>query len=191
MKPARTTEVQVFPEVIADLLLLQAEHDRLEVGALLVGYEEGHTLHVHDMVPTLKPGTSTRIEFTPLDFDRAMDRLREGQMIVGWAHSHPTYGPWMSGIDRTHQENGQEMYPDYIGLVFDAYHDQGAAYKFFRLVNGKLLTVPRKMKGSRWNTKGRYRLKTGIKPPSKASASPSAAAAPSDRRPHAPVRGLE
>ena len=97
----------------------------LEVMGLMQGYIEGDTFIVTDAFRLPVEGTETRVNAQ----DEAneylvsfLEKAREvGQMenAVGWYHSHPGYGCWLSGIDVTTQHN-QQMYSDpFLAVVID------------------------------------------------------------------------
>ena len=44
--------------------------------------------------------------------------MRRNEEILGWYHSHPNYGPWLSGIDVNTQKNMQMVGP-MLAIVID------------------------------------------------------------------------
>ena len=46
------------------------------------------------------------------------DDLKKGENVVGWYHSHPNYGPWLSGIDVATQRSYQQTDP-MVAIVVD------------------------------------------------------------------------
>lgn len=141
-KVAKTTTVLVDPGVVAQFLAWAARHRRNEVGALLLGRIEGRFLIIEATVLAERVGTATSVAFTPQDFERAQAATKKGQGTVGWAHSHPSYGSFMSGTDIRHQSEGQGLFPDYVGLVLDPFKAKGAEFCFFRVLDGKAVQIP-------------------------------------------------
>jgi len=79
--------------------------DDLEIMGVMQGYPVGETMYVLDVIPLPEVGTETRIGTSDNGIEYMMARKDEGEdvhrpeNIVGWYHSHPGYGCWLSGID--------------------------------------------------------------------------------------------
>jgi len=92
---------------------------------LMQGYISGNTIVVTDAFRLPVEGTETRVnaqseanEYMVEFLQRARD---VGQMenAVGWYHSHPGYGCWLSGVDVNTQMQ-QQMYSDpFAAVVID------------------------------------------------------------------------
>lgn len=141
-KMVKTSEVLVDPEVISDFFALAASSPNHERGALLLGRLEGRFAIVERCMLIPRKGTATTIEFLPSDFEKAAERMDENQLLLGWAHSHPTYGAFLSGTDVKHQSQGQALFPDYLALVLDPFHELGANFAFFRVEDGRATRIP-------------------------------------------------
>jgi len=97
----------------------------IEVMGLMQGYISGNTIVVTDAFRLPVEGTETRVnaqseanEYMVEFLQRARD---VGQMenAVGWYHSHPGYGCWLSGVDVNTQMQ-QQMYSDpFAAVVID------------------------------------------------------------------------
>lgn len=97
----------------------------LEIMGLMQGYIQGPTIIVTDAFRLPVEGTETRVnaqdeanEYMVQFLQRARDA---GQLenAVGWYHSHPGYGCWLSGIDVNTQMT-QQMYSDpFVAVVID------------------------------------------------------------------------
>lgn len=129
----KTTDVLVTPSVVAGFLEKAASHRGHEVGSLLLGRIEGRFLVVEDQVFLQDVGTAASVDFTPRDFENALEAAKGGQCVVGWAHSHPGHGVFLSGTDVRHQAQSQELFPDYVALVMDPFRRQGVEYGFYRV----------------------------------------------------------
>jgi COP9 signalosome complex subunit 5 len=97
----------------------------LEVMGLMQGSIAGDTFIVTDAFRLPVEGTETRVNAQDEANEymvKFLERAREnGQMenAVGWYHSHPGYGCWLSGIDVTTQMT-QQMYQDpFVAVVID------------------------------------------------------------------------
>lgn len=97
----------------------------LEIMGLMQGYTEGDTFVVTDAFRLPVEGTETRVNAQGeaneyiveyLDLCRAQGRQEN---VVGWYHSHPGYGCWLSGID-VETEAMQQQYQDpFLAVVVD------------------------------------------------------------------------
>ena len=51
-----------------------------------------------------------------------MDMLKQtgrGEMVVGWYHSHPGFGCWLSGVDINTQQAFENTHPRCVAVVID------------------------------------------------------------------------
>ncbi|PHH89225.1 hypothetical protein CDD83_6457 [Cordyceps sp. RAO-2017] len=97
----------------------------LEVMGLMQGYTDDDTFIVTDAFRLPVEGTETRVNAQDeaneylveyLDLCRAQGRQEN---VVGWYHSHPGYGCWLSGID-VETEALQQQYQDpFLAVVID------------------------------------------------------------------------
>lgn len=141
-KMVKTSEVLVDPKVISDFFALAASSTNHERGALLLGRLEGRFAIVERCILIPRKGTATTIDFLPSDFEKAAKLADENQLVLGWAHSHPTYTAFLSGTDVKHQSQGQALFPDYLALVLDPFHELGANFAFFRVEDGRAVRIP-------------------------------------------------
>ena len=91
-----------------------AEDPRSEHGGVLVGrpyydsVEGRHFVVIHNALAALETeGSSVHMQFTPKTWDFISGWIEEDfpdLAIVGWYHSHPGLGIFMSGIDRSTQK---------------------------------------------------------------------------------------
>ena len=63
------------------------------------------------------------------------------ETIVGWAHTHPSYGCFLSGTDKSTQRTYQSLFSQAVALVIDpskyykSSNQKDLEIKFFRLIN--------------------------------------------------------
>lgn len=97
----------------------------LEVMGLMQGYTDGDTFVVTDAFRLPVEGTETRVNaqndaneylIEYLDLCRAQGRQEN---VVGWYHSHPGYGCWLSGIDVDTQAMQQQFQDPFLAVVVD------------------------------------------------------------------------
>ena len=97
----------------------------LEIMGLMQGYILPNTFVVTDAFRLPVEGTETRVnaqdeanEYMVEFLQRARD---QGQLdnAVGWYHSHPGYGCWLSGIDVNTQKTQQQFSDPFCAVVID------------------------------------------------------------------------
>uniref|UniRef100_A0A7S0WE14 MPN domain-containing protein n=1 Tax=Hemiselmis tepida TaxID=464990 RepID=A0A7S0WE14_9CRYP len=116
-------------KVSALALLKMAMHARsggnLEVMGILQGKVEENTFIVMDAFALPVEGTETRV--TALDegyeymveYQTTCEASGRVEPVVGWYHSHPGYGCWLSGIDVSTQLVHQQHEDPYLAIVVD------------------------------------------------------------------------
>jgi len=96
----------------------------MEVMGLLQGKIEGDTIIVMDVFGVLK-GNEVRVSAGVADFEymvqyvETSSKVGKNDPIVGWYHSHPGFGCWLSGIDVNTQFNNQSFQDPYLAIVVD------------------------------------------------------------------------
>ena len=111
-------------------LLKMAIHARsgeaLEIMGLMVGYVSGTSIIVTDALRLPVEGTETRVNAQSEAEEYMVSYLsdsREGggrpENAVGWYHSHPGYGCWLSGIDVATQDIQQTYSDPFVAVVVD------------------------------------------------------------------------
>jgi COP9 signalosome complex subunit 5 len=97
----------------------------MEVMGLLVGKVLGDSFVVLDSFPLPVEGTETRVnagasanEFM-IKFIEAIEVTGRADTVVGWYHSHPGYGCWLSGIDVQTQSLYQQHQEPFCAVVVD------------------------------------------------------------------------
>ncbi len=88
---------------------------------LVLGRINENSISVTDIIP-IKSGTGVHVDIT--DYEKVFslistDRIDSGEVIVGWAHTHPGLGLFFSSTDIQTQKWYQRMYPLSFGLVLD------------------------------------------------------------------------
>jgi len=97
----------------------------LEVMGLMQGKIAHETFVVMDAFPLPVEGTETRVNAHEQAYEyMAMysDVTRHGnrkENVVGWYHSHPGYGCWLSGIDVATEANMQRFMDPFLAVVVD------------------------------------------------------------------------
>jgi len=97
----------------------------LEVMGLMQGSIHGDTFVVSDALRLPVEGTETRVNAQEdameymVKFTSMARENNQADNIVGWYHSHPGYGCWLSGVD-VNTQNTQQMFQDpFLAVVID------------------------------------------------------------------------
>lgn len=116
-------------KISALALLKMAMHAKsggnLEIMGMLQGKVVGDTFLVLDAFALPVEGTETRVnaqaeayEFM-IDFAESNKSVGRLENMVGWYHSHPGYGCWLSGIDVGTQMTQQQYQDPFLAIVVD------------------------------------------------------------------------
>ncbi|OBA22573.1 Mov34-domain-containing protein, partial [Metschnikowia bicuspidata var. bicuspidata NRRL YB-4993] len=97
----------------------------IEIMGMLTGKIVGDLFIVMDVYSLPVEGTETRVNAQSEAYEfmvQYLDNLKEVKpkdSIVGWYHSHPGYGCWLSGIDVATQSLNQNFQDPYLAIVVD------------------------------------------------------------------------
>jgi len=111
-----------------------------EVMGVCVGKIENDQVIVHEAIP-ITHGKRVEVEYSENDYARVevlQENFKEGQFIVGWYHSHPGMGPFLSDVDKVNQVYWQNVNPKAFALVWDhtLLADEGNdGFEIFRLTD--------------------------------------------------------
>lgn len=109
--PLPDTSEQIYISSLA--LLKMLKHARagvpMEVMGLMLGeFVDDYTVRVVDVFAMPQSGTGVSVEAVdPVFQAKMLDMLKQTQrteMVVGWYHSHPGFGCWLSGVDINTQQ---------------------------------------------------------------------------------------
>ena len=129
-KPWRTDPNHFkYVRISAVALIKMVMHARsggdIEVMGLMLGYCEHETFIITDALRLPVEGTETRVN-AQSEADEYMVKFLErsrqsGQLenAVGWYHSHPGYGCWLSGIDVATEATQQSFSDPFLAVVID------------------------------------------------------------------------
>ncbi|KAL1871451.1 hypothetical protein VTK73DRAFT_2059 [Phialemonium thermophilum] len=117
--------VRISAVALVKMVMHARSGGSLEVMGLMQGYPEGTSLVVTDAFRLPVEGTETRVNAQDEANEYIVSYLsacrEEGRMenVVGWYHSHPGYGCWLSGIDVGTQEMQQQYGDPFVAVVVD------------------------------------------------------------------------
>nr|UXY88148.1 26S proteasome regulatory subunit [Cryptomonas curvata] len=110
-------------------LLKMLRHGRagipVEVMGLIIGeYTENSTcISINDVFAMPQTGTGVSVEaIDPAFQTKMLDMLRQINVldtIIGWYHSHPGFGCWLSGVDINTQHSFEQLNQRSIAIVID------------------------------------------------------------------------
>jgi len=97
----------------------------LEVMGLLLGKVDGNTMIVMDAFALPVEGTETRVNAQAQAYEYMTAYIEAAKLAgrlenaIGWYHSHPGYGCWLSGIDVSTQMLNQNYQEPFVAIVID------------------------------------------------------------------------
>ncbi|CAA7398715.1 unnamed protein product [Spirodela intermedia] len=116
-------------KISALALLKMVVHARsggtIEVMGVMQGKTDGDTFIVMDAFALPVEGTETRVNAQAdayeymVDYSQTNKQAGRPENVVGWYHSHPGYGCWLSGIDVSTQMLNQQYQDPFFALVID------------------------------------------------------------------------
>ncbi|KAL9980000.1 hypothetical protein ACROYT_G008530 [Oculina patagonica] len=97
----------------------------LEVMGLMLGKVDGDTMIVMDAFALPVEGTETRVNAQVAAYEYMAAYIESAKLVgrlenaIGWYHSHPGYGCWLSGIDVGTQMVNQQFQEPFVAIVID------------------------------------------------------------------------
>ncbi|RWS31117.1 COP9 signalosome complex subunit 5-like protein [Leptotrombidium deliense] len=97
----------------------------LEVMGLLLGKVDANTMIVMDSFALPVEGTETRVNAQAQAYEymaaytESTKQVGRLENVIGWYHSHPGYGCWLSGIDVSTQMLNQQFQEPFVAIVID------------------------------------------------------------------------
>eukprot|EP00343_Euplotes_focardii_P008117 CAMPEP_0205819334 /NCGR_PEP_ID=MMETSP0206-20130828/1661_1 /ASSEMBLY_ACC=CAM_ASM_000279 /TAXON_ID=36767 /ORGANISM="Euplotes focardii, Strain TN1" /LENGTH=303 /DNA_ID=CAMNT_0053112797 /DNA_START=17 /DNA_END=925 /DNA_ORIENTATION=+ len=133
-------------------LLKMLKHGRagvpMEVMGLMLGeFVDDYTVQVVDVFAMPQSGTGVSVEAVdPVFQTKMLDQLKQTnrpQMVVGWYHSHPGFGCWLSGVDINTQQSFEALNPRAVAVVVDPLQSVKGKVVIdaFRLISPQLLML--------------------------------------------------
>jgi len=124
--PKVDTAEQVYISSLA--LLKMLKHGRagvpMEVMGLMLGeFVDEYTVRCIDVFAMPQSGTGVSVEAVdPVFQAKMLDMLKQTgrpEMVVGWYHSHPGFGCWLSGVDINTQQSFETLTERAVAVVVD------------------------------------------------------------------------
>lgn len=148
--PAVDTAEQVYISSLA--LLKMLKHGRagvpMEVMGLMLGeFVDDYTVRVIDVFAMPQSGTGVSVEAVdPVFQAKMLDMLKQTgrpEMVVGWYHSHPGFGCWLSGVDINTQQSFEALSERAVAVVVDPIQSVKGKVVIdaFRLINANMMVL--------------------------------------------------
>ncbi|XP_017492655.1 PREDICTED: 26S proteasome non-ATPase regulatory subunit 14-like, partial [Rhagoletis zephyria] len=148
--PVVDTAEQVYISSLA--LLKMLKHGRagvpMEVMGLMLGeFVDDYTVRVIDVFAMPQSGTGVSVEAVdPVFQAKMLDMLRQTgrpEMVVGWYHSHPGFGCWLSGVDINTQQSFEALSERAVAVVIDPIQSVKGKVVIdaFRLINPNTMVL--------------------------------------------------
>lgn len=109
-------------------LLKMLKHGRagvpMEVMGLMLGeFVDDFTIQVTDVFAMPQSGSSVSVEAVDPVYQTAflecLARTGRNEIVVGWYHSHPGFGCWLSQTDCNTQQSFEQLHPRAVAVVID------------------------------------------------------------------------
>ncbi|KAH7722325.1 COP9 signalosome complex subunit 5 [Aphelenchoides avenae] len=118
-------EVKISALALLKMVMHARSGGNIEVMGLMQGRVDSNTLIVMDSFALPVEGTETRVnaqaqayEFMTT-YSESCEPVGRLEKVVGWYHSHPGYGCWLSGIDVGTQALNQQFQEPFVAVVID------------------------------------------------------------------------
>ena len=120
----------------------------MEVMGLMLGqFVDDYTINCVDVFAMPQSGTSVSVEAVdPVFQTKMLDMLKQTgrpEMVVGWYHSHPGFGCWLSSTDINTQSSFEALNSRAVALVVDPIQSVKGKVVIdcFRLINPQLMML--------------------------------------------------
>ncbi|KAH8929145.1 Mov34-domain-containing protein [Atractiella rhizophila] len=133
-------------------LLKMLKHGRagvpLEVMGLMLGeFVDDYTVRVVDVFAMPQSGTGVSVEAVDYVYQQKMvDMLKQTgrpEEVVGWYHSHPGFGCWLSSVDVNTQQSFEQLNSRAVAVVVDPIQSVKGKVVIdaFRLISSQLVMM--------------------------------------------------
>ena len=114
---------------------------------MLGSFVDEYTVKVVDVFAMPQSGTGVSVEAVdPVFQTKMLDMLKQTgreEMVVGWYHSHPGFGCWLSGVDINTQQAFEQLNPRLVSIVIDPVQSVKGKVVIdaFRLINPQTIML--------------------------------------------------
>jgi len=123
--PHHFKKVKISAIALLKMVMHARSGGKIEVMGLMMGKIEGETMIVMDSFALPVEGTETRVNAQTEGYEYMVEYMTLIRQVgrlenaVGWYHSHPGYGCWLSGIDVSTQMLNQQYQEPWLAIVID------------------------------------------------------------------------
>ncbi|KAG4075857.1 hypothetical protein HA402_003683 [Bradysia odoriphaga] len=118
-------DIQISALALLKMVMHARSGGPLEVMGLLLGKVINNTMIVMDSFALPVEGTETRVNAQSQAYEYMAAYIESAKEVgrlenaIGWYHSHPGYGCWLSGIDVSTQMLNQNFQEPFVAIVVD------------------------------------------------------------------------
>ncbi|KAJ2502434.1 COP9 signalosome catalytic subunit rri1 [Coemansia sp. RSA 1972] len=118
-------KVEISSVALVKMVMHARSGGDIEVMGLMLGKVVGNTMIVLDAFALPVEGSETRVNAQSESYEYMTQYLERSQAsgqkepVIGWYHSHPGYGCWLSGIDVATQMLNQQFQDPFLAVVID------------------------------------------------------------------------
>jgi len=122
---ADTSEViYIAPQALLKMLRHGRSGIPMEVMGLMLGqFIDNYTIQVVDVFAMPQSGTGVAVEdIDPIyqaQMHEMLQQVGRTEIVVGWYHSHPGMGPFLSSVDQNTHQSFQQLHPRAVAVVVD------------------------------------------------------------------------
>jgi len=123
--PHHFKKVKISTVALLKMVMHARSGGTIEVMGLMMGKVEGDTMIVMDSFALPVEGTETRVNAATEGYEYMVEYLNLIKQVgrqenaLGWYHSHPGYGCWLSGIDVATQMLNQQFQEPWLAIAID------------------------------------------------------------------------
>ncbi|KAJ3005652.1 proteasome regulatory particle subunit RPN11 [Thoreauomyces humboldtii] len=123
--PHHFKKVKISAVALIKMVMHARSGGDIEVMGLMQGKILDDTMIVMDAFALPVEGTETRVNAAAEAYVYMADYMEKSQLVgrlenaLGWYHSHPGYGCWLSGIDVSTQSLNQKWQEPWVAVVID------------------------------------------------------------------------
>ncbi len=93
------------------------------MGLMLGEFVDEYTVNVTDVFAMPQAATGVSVEAVdPIFQTKMLDLIKQTgrhEVVVGWYHSHPGFGCWLSSVDVNTQLSFEQLHPRAVAVVVD------------------------------------------------------------------------
>jgi len=123
--PSHFKKVKISAVALLKMVMHARSGGIIEVMGMIIGKVQADTMIVTDVFALPVEGSETRVNASAEGYEYMVEYIRmlketgRQENAMGWYHSHPGYGCWLSGIDVMTQLTNQKYNEPWLAIVVD------------------------------------------------------------------------